>query len=188
MQPTESESLLVFVAKLVSDYEGDADRVFALHYDLGKKKISIFEKRDDKKGIPGGRFLAPIEATNPATGKPYEDTAFYVGARIQVAARTFELVDAPEYTLCHLEANAGVFTLADLQNAVDALKTVGKDTVRAAFEAKDRRRKTGSISTEDAKTVLFNFVPAITKQSAITIHRRFTNGLLFNYAELVGYL
>jgi hypothetical protein len=187
MSASESPKPLVFSAKLISDYENDADRVFAVNYSLIDKKISIFEKKDIRKGIEGGRFLAPINVTNPATGQPYGDTAFYVGGQIQAAGRIFELVDAPEYTLCQLEANANRFPFADLQNAVDALKRVGALEVTAAFEAKDPA-KTGKVSAEEAKEVLFRFVPTIVKQSAITIIRRFTDGAAFSYSELIGFL
>jgi hypothetical protein len=187
MLQTEAERLLVFEAKFVSDEPDDQLRGFALNYYLADKSIAIFEKKNVPKGIQGGRFLAKMKVTNPKTGQPYDDDAFYVGAEIAAAGRLFELVDAPEYTLCQLEANADRFPIADLQNAVDSLSgSVGKASVEAAFVSKDKA-KTGKVTVDAAKAILFGCVPSIVKQTAITILRRFSDGGSFDYAELLGY-
>jgi hypothetical protein len=188
MFDSDAEKLLVFGAKLVSDYEADADRSFAVNYYLTDKTVAIFEKKDARKGIAGGRFLARTKVKDPSTKAVYEDADFYVGAQIPAAGRIFELTDAPEFTLAQLEANASRFPVGDLQHAVDALKSqVGAAAVEAAFEVKDPS-KSGKVSLAAAQTVLFKFVPTIVKHTALTILRRFTDGGTFDYSELVGYL
>jgi hypothetical protein len=179
------EQLLVFGAKLVSDYKDDSDRFFAVNYYLTDKTVAIFEKKG--KGMVGGRFLARTKVKDPSTQAVFDDEDFYVGAQVSAAGRIFELVDAPEFTLAKLEANAKRFPLADLQNAVDSLKAqVGATAVRAAFERKDPS-KSGTVITADAQSILFGFT-VIVKQTALTLLRRFTNGTVFDYGELVGYL
>jgi hypothetical protein len=178
----------VFEAKLISDYEGDNDRSFALNYYLTDKTVAIFEKKDLKKGIAGGRFLARTKAKDLATKSVYEDSDFYVGAQVPAAGRIFELVDAPEFTLAQVEANAKRFQVGDLQTAVDALKgQVGAAAVKAAFERKDPS-KSGAVSVADAKAILFGFVPTIVKHTALTLLRRFSEGPSFIYGDLVSYL
>jgi hypothetical protein len=188
MAGAELDSLLLFEAKLISEDPTDSGRFFALHYYLSDKAIAIFEKKDPRKGIQGGRFLARMKVKDPKTGKEYSDESFYIGARITAAGRVFELVDAPEHTYTQLEANADRFPIADLQHAVDALSSgVGKAGVDAAFKAKDVA-KTGQVSADDAKAVLLGFTPKIRKETAIMILRRFGQGGFFDYSELVGYL
>jgi len=186
MIQSEGERLLVFEARFVSDEPDDQDRMFALNYYLTDKTIAVFEKKTKERA--GGRFLAKMKVNDPATGKPYDDSAFYVGAEIAAAGRVFELVNAPEYTLCQLEANADRFPVADLQNAVNSLSgAIGKEALETAFKSKDPKG-TGKITADQAKAILYGYVPSIVKQTAITILRRFTDGPTFNYEELVGYL
>jgi hypothetical protein len=188
MFDSDAEKLLVFEAKLISDYDDDADRSFAVNYYLTNKTVAIFEKKNPRKGIAGGRFLARTNVKDPVSKSVYEDGDFYVGAQLPAAGRIFELVDAPEFTLAQLEANAKRFPVGDLQNAVDALRNqIGVAAVTAAFEKKDPS-KSGKVSAADGKAVLFGFVPGIVKHTALTLARRFTDGASFDYAELVGYL
>jgi hypothetical protein len=60
MTGADLNSLLLFEAKLISDDPADSVPFFALHYYLSDKAITIFEKKDVRKGIQGGRFLAQI--------------------------------------------------------------------------------------------------------------------------------
>jgi hypothetical protein len=129
-----------------------------------------------------------MKVNNPLTGKPYDDDAFYVGAQITAAGRVFDLVDAPEYTLCQLEANANRFPEADLQKAVDALKDrIGHAIVEADFTSKDPDN-TSQVSQAAAQLILYGYVPTITKQAAITVLRRFSDNGTFSYEELIGCL
>jgi hypothetical protein len=188
MFDSDAEKLLVFGARLISDYDGDADRSFAVNYYLTDKSVAIFEKKDARKGIAGGRFLARTKVKDPSTKAVYDDADFYVGSQITAAGRIFELIDAPEFTLAQLEANASRFPVGDLQHAIDTLKSqIGAADVAAAFEAKDPS-KSGTISAAAAQAVLFKFVPTIVKHTALTILRRFTDGSTFDYSELLGYL
>jgi hypothetical protein len=188
MYDAEGEKLLVFEAKLVSDYDEDADRSFAIHYYLTNKTVAIFEKKDARKGIAGGRFLARTNVKDPSTNAVFEDADFYVGSKVAAAGRLFELTDAPEFTLAQVEANAGRFPVGDLQYAVDALKAqVGAAALSSAFLVKDRS-KTGKVSAADAQAVLFRFVPKIVKHVALTVLRRFTEGPTFAYQELLAYV
>ncbi|KAK8899357.1 hypothetical protein M9Y10_001671 [Tritrichomonas musculus] len=186
----DSDKYLVFEAILDSDEDDDKDRVFMIQYFLSNKTIQIFEKKDLKKRIDGGRFLSRMAVKDPRTGENYGDDAFYVGAKIQTAGRIFELVNAPEYTFCQMEAHSDRFKQADLQYAVDELsnyvKSVGVD-LKAEFEGRDQN-KSGKVTESDARKILFSFIPGITKQVGITILRRFVNNGNFDYASLVKYL
>jgi hypothetical protein len=190
MCESDAEKLLIFSARLVTDLDEDAEdsRFFAINYYLTDKSVAIYEKKDGRKGIAGRRFLARTKVKDPLTGAGFDDGEFYVGAKVAAAGRLFELVDAPEFTLAQVEANARRFPVGDLQYAVDALgRSVGAATVTSAFAAKDRS-KSGKVSAADARAVLFRFAPPLVKHAVLTLLRRFTDGDAFAYGDLLAYL
>ena len=181
------EPCLVFEAKMDSEYPEDADRVFALYYYLEDKTILILERKDPRKGIQGGRFLARMKCKNPLTGEFYDDDAFAVGRTVTCAGRDFQLIDAPEYTLCQMEAHANRFPQADLRVAVESVaRGPGCDLVRERFEERDPSRL-GKVTANVARTVLAPFVADISKQEQLTLLRRFTEDGMFDYEELLRY-
>ncbi|OHT09007.1 RIB72 protein [Tritrichomonas foetus] len=186
----DSDTYLVFVASMYSDYDEDKDRVFMVQYYLSNKTIAIFEKKDLKRGINGGRFLARMALVDPRTGENYDDDAFYVGAKIQAAGRIFELLDAPEYTLCQMEAHSDRFKEADLQIAVEKLSDYVKSAginLSSEFSARDSAGS-GTVSEGEARTLLFSYTPDISKQVALTVLRRFVKNGRFEYQDLLHYL
>ena len=181
------EPCLVFEAKMDSEYPEDADRVFALYYYLEDKTILILERKDPRKGIQGGRFLARMKCKDPLTGEFYDDDAFAVGRTVTCAGRDFQLIDAPEYTLCQMEAHANRFPQADLRVAVESVaRGPGCDLVRERFEERDPSRL-GKVTANVARTVLAPFVADISKQEQLTLLRRFTEDGMFDYEELLRY-
>ena len=181
------EPCLVFEAKMDSEYPEDADRVFALYYYLEDKTILILERKDPRKGIQGGRFLARMKCKDPLTGEFYDDDAFAVGRTVTCAGRDFQLIDAPEYTLCQMEAHANRFPQADLRVAVESVaRGPGCALVRERFEERDASRL-GKVTANVARTVLAPFVADISKQEQLTLLRRFTEDGMFDYEELLRY-
>ena len=181
------EPCLVFEAKMDSEYPEDADRLFAFYYYLEDKTIMILERKDPRKGIQGGRFLARMKVKDPKTGDFYDDDAFAVGLTVTAAGRDFQLVDAPEYTLCQMEAHADRFPQANLRVAVEAVaQGPGCDRVRERFEERDETRS-GVVPERVAKVVLGTFSGQISRQEQITLARRFTEDGMFNYDELLRY-
>lgn len=185
----ESDQLLIFSAKMISDYQDDNVRQFAVRYYLADKTIAVFELKNNKLGIQGGRFLQRMKVKDPRTQQDYEDAAFAVGSKLQIAGRVFELIDAPEYTLCEMEAHPDRFPDADLQVAVQKLGDYSKEKgldLHALFEEKDVT-KSGFISADEAKSLLFSFAPGFSKQCSLTILRRFAKDDKFEYEDLIRY-
>jgi hypothetical protein len=185
----DAEPVLIFKAKMISDYQEDSLRDFMLRYYLNDKTIAIFEGKSTKTGFQGGRFLARMKAKDPHTQQNYDDGAFAVGAKIQAAGRYFDLIDAPEYTFCVMEANPARFPMADMQYAIEKLaaylRAQGID-LNAAFAVKDPTQS--GITTVDASDVLFSLAPGFPKQCAMTIVRRFGDEELFDSDQLLAYL
>ena len=186
----DSDKYLVFLASMISDDDYDRDRVFVLHYYLQNKTVAIYVKKDKAKAIEPGRFLSRMPIQDPRTGENYDDDAFYVGAKIQAAGRVFELKEAPEYTLCLMEANSDRFPQADLATSVETLanhaKSIGVD-LAAEFQKIDKQNA-GTISQDEAKALFQSYAPAITQQVAITLMRRFVKDGRFQYQDLLHYI
>ena len=177
---------LVFNAILISDDPSDYDRRFALNYFVNDGTVSINEAKNPKLGIPGGRFLIKMKVIDPRTQAPYVTESFFIGAKIQAAGRVFVLVDAPEFTLCYMEAHPEIFPQSDLGNAIAALGEASRSmgiNLLESFQAKDPTNSL-YVSEKEAQNILSQFLPSFTKQQAVTVMRRFLNEDLVKYTEI----
>jgi hypothetical protein len=187
----ESTQVLNFSSKLISDYPEDRRRQFVVSYYLCDKTMAIFETIVPNSGFRAGKFLQRTRVRDPATKQFFEPSAFYVGAKIQVSGRVFELLDAAPHTFCLMEAHSEDFPEANITVVVQKLTQIAQQTtksIRALFEVLDER-KTGFVAVEDAKQIFSQFVPDITKHAAITLTRAFDkNDGTFEYRILLQYL
>ncbi|OHT06166.1 hypothetical protein TRFO_25861 [Tritrichomonas foetus] len=169
----ENTQVLNFSAKMISDYPEDRRRQFVVSYYLCDKTMAVFEMQVPNSGFRAGKFLQRTRVRDPKTKQFFEPSAFYVGAKIHVSGRNFELLDAAPHTLCLMEAHADDFPEADITTVIQNLINVCMQTtksVRAIFEEKDPR-KTGFVSIDDAKAIFKQFVPQITPHAVITLTR-----------------
>jgi EF-hand domain-containing protein 1 len=58
----------------------------------------------------------------PNSEEVYTYTDLYVGATVEVHNRTFELIEADEYTYTYMENNKHIFIMADLDILLKSLK------------------------------------------------------------------
>lgn len=184
------EEVVVFEAHLISNDPDDKGRKFAFEYSLTSNTIMILEGKNPNLGIRGGKFLQKSQMTNPITGKIFESTDFYVGALVNVVGRRFELTSAPEHSLCTMEAHPDKFPLSDLNECVSHLSDLTKKLkidISSQFQKFDKD-KMGKIDQEAADIVFEMFLPDFTKQEAITLSRRFSENLQFDYMLLLRYL
>jgi hypothetical protein len=187
----ESTQVLNFSSKLVSDYPEDRRRQFVVSYYLCDKTMAIFETIVPNSGFRGGKFLQRTRVRDPATKKFFEGEAFYVGARIFVSGRTFELLDAAPHTLCLMEAHSDDFPEANLPLVLGNLIGVANQSTRSLrelFESYDTR-KIGLVAVDEAKAIFTSFVPQITKHAVLTLVRAFDkNDGTYDYGLLLTHL
>ena len=109
------KKLMRFIARMSEDpvlapgYKlaaADVDRRFILQYFLADDTISIFEPPSRNSGVIGGKFLERTKVTAPNSTQAYPQNALFVGARLRVHNRCFDLVEADEYTLSYMEQNS----------------------------------------------------------------------------------
>jgi hypothetical protein len=147
--------------------------------------MAIFETIVPNSGFRGGKFLQRTRVRDPATKKFFEGDAFYVGARIFVSGRTFELLDAAPHTFCLKEAHFDDFPEAILPLVLQNQST---GSVRALFEGYDRR-KIWVVTVEEAKAIFTCFVPQVTKHAVLTLLRSFDNNDgTYNYNLLLTHM
>jgi hypothetical protein len=191
MVDDESTQVLNFQAKLISDYPEDRRRQFVVSYYLSDRTLSIFEIQVPNSGFRGGKFLQRTRVRDPTTKKFFEPHAFYVGAKIQVSARTFELLEAAPHTFGLMESRADDFPEADITHVVKHLVDVLQGetgTLRSAFEKYDPRG-TGFVSVAEANEVYSKFIPKLTRHAVLTLTRAFDrNNGTYEYGILLKYL
>ncbi|GMH37263.1 hypothetical protein BSKO_05136 [Bryopsis sp. KO-2023] len=101
----------------------DKDRRFVISYFEKDQTLSIFEVPVPNSGITGGKFLerirVPQTSSTPSGGSRYVcPQDMFIGARLQVFSRVFELLTADESTLKHMEANPTRYAAADFTGIV----------------------------------------------------------------------
>ena len=119
----DNEQVLSFAARLISDFKDDGNRDFLLQYFLQDQSMQIFEEKKKMNGFRGGRFLNRMKVKNPQTQKYYTDDFMAVGATLEISGRTFELISAPEYTLCLMESKPKHFIQSDMQYSIELLES-----------------------------------------------------------------
>ncbi|KIY92203.1 EF-hand domain-containing family member C2 [Monoraphidium neglectum] len=118
----------------------DAGRNFVLSYFLMDDSLLIFEPPVRNSGIGGGKFLERQRVYKPGSEEIYTYQDLYVGGRLEVFSRAFELMDADEYTLTYMENNKHIFVMADADAILESLRVQvrGRDAqLRAALVAAD---------------------------------------------------
>ena len=187
----ENTQVLNFSARLVSEFPEDRRRQFVVSFYLCDKTLAVFEIQVPNSGFAGGKFLQRTRIRDPKTKKFYEPSAFYIGAKIQTSGRTFELLEAAPHTLNLMEAHSDEFPEADITTVIQNLIHVCQQTtksIRAIFEERDPR-KSGFVSTEDAKDIFKQFVPPLTPHAAVTLVRAFEkDDGSFDYNILLNYM
>ena len=178
----EAKKELTFTAKMISDCSDDSTRVFAINYDIDTKEISIIEGKS-KATERDTKFLTKQVAIDPKTQNAYTQSAFFIGAKITVAGRLFELVDAPEYTLSYMEAFPSKFRYTEIDSCLECVNKI-IDEFRNLLEKMDPR-DSGLIAEEKAKDAMLKLAPALPKQATFTLIRRFSKNGSFNYKQVI---
>jgi len=107
----------------------DVGRRFIVSYFMMDDTIQIFEPPVRNSGIVCGKFLERQRVYKPASEDIYTFQDLYVGCRLEVHRREFELLEADEFTYQYMENNKHLFIMAD----ADAIARI----LRAQINAKN---------------------------------------------------
>jgi len=178
------KKLMRFIARMSEDQSlapgykltaADVDRRFILQYFLADDTISIFEPPARNSGIVGGKFLERTRIHKPNTTDPYPQTELFVGARLVVAKRCFDLVEADEYTLSYMEKNEDQFPMSNRDSVLEKAKAGIKgmeENLRSAFIEMDADGS-GALSAPEIEAAVISAGVALTKQEITTLVRVF---------------
>eukprot|EP00879_Flechtneria_rotunda_P003529 GHRR01003761.1.p1 GENE.GHRR01003761.1~~GHRR01003761.1.p1 ORF type:complete len:637 (+),score=222.63 GHRR01003761.1:163-2073(+) len=169
--------ILRFTARMTpgsSVSHADAGRRFVLSYFMMDDSILIFEPPVRNSGIVGGKFLERQRVYKPQSEEIYTYQDLYVGAQLNVFNRSFELLDADEYTYTYMENNKHIFIMADADAILSSLRVqaAGKgDAVRAALIEADSQG-VGYLTGEQLEQALWQAGLKFTRHQVISLRRR----------------
>mmetsp|Transcript_336 Transcript_336/g.352 ORF Transcript_336/g.352 Transcript_336/m.352 type:complete len:610 (-) Transcript_336:425-2254(-) len=152
----------------------DLDRKFILQYFLADDTVSIFEPPSRNSGIIGGKFLERSTIFKPDSTAQYSGAEFYVGAKIDIHHRTFELLEADDYTYGYMEDNSGVWAQSNYQAVLARVRSLGagkEEALRGAFIQMDVDGS-GFLSGNELEGALKAAGMDVQKQEVITIVRQ----------------
>lgn len=171
--------ILRFVVRLIDTDKyklshADVDRRYVLSYFMMDDTILVFEPPVRNSGIVGGKFLERQRVYKPNTEDLYNYTDLFVGAKVEMFNRGYELLDADEYTLTYMENNKHAFIMADADAILKSLRqqVVGKEQeVRTSFIEMDTNGS-GQLSGEELEEALLKAGLRFTRHQIIALRRR----------------
>lgn len=150
----------------------DLARRFVVSYFTMDDTMLIFEPPVRNNGIGGGKFLERQKIFKPQSDEIYTHLDLYVGGTIEVFHRTFEIIEADEYTYTYMENNKHVFIMADHEILLKSLRAqvAGREeAIKSAFLS---REKDGFIIGSDFDSALLEAGLKFTKHQAVSLKRR----------------
>jgi len=174
------KKVMRFTARMVEDDKhaltaADHDRKFILSYFLADDTVSIFEPPTRNSGIIGGKFLERGQILKADGKTPYGSSDFYVGEKLKVFSRTFELSEADGYTYGYMEEHPEEFPKSNFGKVMEEVKTalVDKDEeLRTAFIEMDVDGS-GYLNDAELAAALAKANVTLTPQEVITIVRKY---------------
>ncbi|WIA37576.1 hypothetical protein OEZ86_014482 [Tetradesmus obliquus] len=169
--------ILRFTARMTpgsSVSHADAGRRFVLSYFMMDDSLLIFEPPVRNSGIIGGKFLERQRVYKPQSEEIYTYKDLYVGGQLEVFTRSFELLDADEYTYTYMENNKHIFIMADADAILSSLRVqaAGKaDAVRTALIETDSQG-VGYLAGEQLDQALSRAGLKFTRHQVISLRRR----------------
>nr|XP_023656606.1 EF-hand domain-containing family member C2 [Paramormyrops kingsleyae] len=130
-------NVLRFEGKMVSEDPIDRERLFIISFYLSDDTISVFEPPQRNSGVTGGKFLERRRVKKPdqellkgEASECFGAQDLYVGAQLCLHQYEFQLVDADEFTLNHMEEHAKEFPRANIDTIVSKLRSISEDKRR----------------------------------------------------------
>lgn len=179
--------MLRFVGKLEHAVGFDVERVFTITYFLDTDEVLIFEPPLKNSGRTGGKFMERCRVKKPSLSDYYTEADLFLGARIVIYARRFVLVDADEFTIKYMEANAHEFPFSDPAQVMAKLRRGDFGACADLLRSRDRNGR-GCIPADAFKECLVRSSLGLNDQEAHTLARTLAEAGLVNYERLIASL
>merc|ERR1719486_586236 len=102
---TNSDRILRYEAIPENKVPEDSNRKFIIGIFLADDTVAVWEVRQRNSGCVEGKFRERGVTVNPATGKNFRPSDFYVGCLVELSAMPFRIIRSDEYTLKYMENN-----------------------------------------------------------------------------------
>jgi len=173
------KKILRFTGKLVElpgrpMTNADLDRKFIVQFFLSNDTVMIFEPPTRNSGIIGGKFLERMEVQKEGSTELYGLSDFYVGARLGIYCRCFELMEADDYTYQYMEDNSQFWPYSNYASVMGRIKEGGEskqDDLRSAFIEIDSTGS-GYVDASQLHQALITAGMSVVAQEVITIVRK----------------
>lgn len=177
----EEDPVLSFRAKTISNFSGDRVRRFIFNFYLADQTLAVYEEHVPNSGFTAGRFYQRARAVDSKTHKQFNPTNFYVGARIHLGGREFEMIEAAGNTFRLMEEHANEFPEAD----IDVVSKRVKETDFISQLQLHDPANSGKVPIEVASELLAQCSGKITPHAAMTLKRAYGSDGSFDYQSLL---
>lgn len=178
LESLDNTEVLRFRARFDTTQPEDVHRLFIISVIVSDQSISISEPVQRNAGIVGGKFLERMrvkrkDSSGAGTYLGLDD--FYVGARVQMAGRTFIIFEMDEYSANYMEAHLPKFPRSDKLVVLRKLRSqLNKPEFLGRVAKCKQSQQTRYEVDVEALTALFEgMVADFAHQDAITIVRSY---------------
>jgi len=114
----DADKVIRFEATMPNDTFEDENRRFIVAIFLADGHVCVWELKQRNSGHSEGKFASKSKKKNPATGKFFTPSDFYIGAILEINASPFHLVGADQAALNYMEDNCKDFPFADVSQVL----------------------------------------------------------------------
>lgn len=158
----DADKVIRFEAVMPNETFEDENRRFIVAIYLADDTVCVWELRQRNSGHSEGKFASKSKKKNPATGRFFQPSDFYIGAILEINSSPFHLVGADEAALNYMEENCTDFPSADVSRVLMKVESL-KDILHGA----------GSVECAALQQSAFSRGVELVDHELITLARKF---------------
>lgn len=183
-------SVVKFSVKLDNGIVTDEARRFVLSCFLADDTVAVFEPVQRNSGMVGGKFLQRQKVRNPATGKNYVPSDFFVGASVVMNSFHFKVLATDERSMSYMEQNSSSFPKSNINSIahkIQAMLMSSQTGLGDAFYTADKDGN-GALDYKEMVAMMRDLGLELSEQEVLTVLRYFDrNGDAYiSYEEFVS--
>ena len=121
---TNDQYVMRFEARMISENKEDNIRNFIISFFCGDDTIQVYQNADKNSGIWGGKFMERKRHEKAGEQRYIQDSDFQVGGLIKLAAFTFQLLKADDFTIGYMKERPNKFPEINLTATFAKIKAL----------------------------------------------------------------
>ena len=121
---TNDQYVMRFEARMISESKEDNIRNFIISFFCGDDTIQVYQNADKNSGIWGGKFMERKRHEKAGEQRYIQDSDFQVGGIIKLAAFTFQLLKADDFTIGYMKERPNKFPEINLGLTFGKIKSL----------------------------------------------------------------